>query len=130
MRFVLYGGLFTALAACSPTPQPLPAGQSAKGERAAAITLAAQAAPLKAKVRATSRAEVQEGGLVELRVYANDRQCIFDQVTRQPPMGPGFNISLYCDVDVPASTPFSFRAEQVGKDAVTREVTIEASYTR
>lgn len=119
------------LTACAPAPPPpLPPPQAARGEHAVAITLPPQAAPLKAKLQASSRAQVQEGGWVELRVYANERQCTFDQITRVPPMGPGFSVTLNCEAEVPASAPATFRAEQVGKDAVTSEVVLEATYVR
>ena len=59
--------------------------------------------PLRAKLHATSSAEVKQGGWVELRVYANDRQCTADQVARQGEMGPTFQVSLYCEAEVLAS---------------------------
>ena len=96
----------------------------------AIITLPAQGAGLKAKLQASSQAVVQPGGWVELRIYANDRKCTEDQVVRQGVMGPGFSVTLYCDADVPAGTPFTFHAEQVERDATTSEVTIKASYVR
>lgn len=128
MRFVLAWTLPLALAACS--PPPLPAAQSAKGATGASFTLPAHSARVVAKLQATSLAQVQEGGWVELRIYANERECTKDQVARQGAMGPGFSVLLVCDADVPAGTPFTFRAEQVGRDAVTSEVTIQARYER
>jgi hypothetical protein len=128
MRFVLPLFLLLALAACS--PPPLPPAQNAKGTEGASITLPAQPARLKARLQASSKAEVKEGGWVELRIYANERECTKDAVARQGAMGSGFSVMLNCEADVPASMPFTFRAEQEGRDAVTREVAIEASYVR
>jgi hypothetical protein len=131
MRFVLVCSLLatlTTLPACA--PPPLPSAQTAKGVKDASITLPAQSAPLKAKLQASSKAEVKDGGWVELRIYANNKECTWDQVARQPPMGPGFSVMLNCEAEVPASTPFTFRVEQVDRDAVTREVVIEATYVR
>jgi hypothetical protein len=131
MRFSIFMPCAAAawlLCACS--PPPLPAGQSARGVREAKVTLAAQGAALKAKLQASSQAVVQPGGWVELRIYANDRKCTEDQVVRQGAMGASFSITLYCDADVPAGTPFTFHAEQVERDATTSEVTIKATYVR
>ncbi|MBC5768544.1 hypothetical protein [Ramlibacter albus] len=126
MRFFpLYCGV-VMLAGCA--PPPLPPAQTAKGTEGASVMLAAQPARLKAKLQASSKAELKEGGWLELRVYANERECTKDSVARQGAMGPGFSTLLNCEADVPASTPFTFRAEQETKDGVTREVVIEASY--
>lgn len=116
------------LAAC--TPPPLPPAQTAKGRTDATITLPAQGAALKAKLQASSKATVQEGGWVELRIFANEKQCTWDQVVRQGGMGANFGVMLNCEADVPSGTPFTFRAEQVMKDAQTSEVTLEVAYTR
>ena len=116
------------LAAC--TPPPLPPAQSAKGQTEAAITLPAQGAALKARLQASSKATVEEGGWVELRIFANDKQCTWDQVVRQGGMGPNFGVMLNCEAEVPSGTPFTFRAEQVMKDATTSEVQLEVAYVR
>jgi hypothetical protein len=131
MRLPLVAVAVLLFAACTPAPPPpLPAVQLAKGTRDAAIALPAQAAALKAKLRATSVAQVQERGAIELRVYANERECSFDQIVREPPMGPGFRTTLHCDIDVPANTAFTFRAVQADRDATTSSVELEASYAR
>jgi hypothetical protein len=126
MKVVPIVAAAVALAGCS--PPPLPAAQSARGATGASISLPPHPARIVAKLQATSAAEVKEGGWVELRIYANERECTKDQVARQGPMGPAFNVLLVCEAEVPASTPFTFRAEQEGRDASTREVTIQARY--
>jgi hypothetical protein len=117
-----------ALAACS--PPPLPAPQSAKGTREASITLPAQSAALTAKLQASSQAEVKDGGWVELRIFAGDARCTWDQVVRQPPMGPNFSVTLNCEAPVEAGKPIVFRAEQVDRDAVTQDVVLHVKFER
>ena len=119
-----------ALLLCACTPPPLPPAQSAKGKTEATISLPAQGAALKAKLQASSKATVEEGGWVELRIFANEKQCTWDQVVRQGGMGPNFGVMLNCEVDVPSGKPFTFRAEQVMKDAQTSEVALEVAYSR
>ena len=128
MRFFIAATALLALAACS--PPPLPPNQNAKGVHDASITLPAQLDAFKAKLQASSRAEVKEGGWVELRIYANERQCTWDQVVRQGVMGPGFSVMLNCEAEVAAGAPYTFRAEQVERDATTSEVTLSVSYVR
>jgi hypothetical protein len=117
-----------SLAAC--TPPPLPPAQTAKGKTDATIALPAQGAALKARLQGSSKATVEEGGWVELRIFANEKQCTWDQVVRQGGMGPNFGVMLNCEVDVPSGKPFTFRAEQVMKDAQTSEVALEVAYSR
>ena len=100
-----------ALAAANPRPTaPLPPPQQTQGGASAELVLAPQPAALTARVSGIADAKLQEGGSIEIRVFANGTECNGKRYYRESFMAAPYALSMACEVAVPAGQPMTFRA--------------------
>lgn len=106
----------------------VPAKQQAKGVASASVTLAAQPAPLTAQLRAIAHATVGDGGWIEVRLFADDKECMLERVDRISPMGPNFTVDMVCKAELARGVPHKLRAEQKVNKGKLLDIELQAEF--